>query len=79
MGAKLGQEHKMMVFESKVLRIFGSRWDGTVGGWGKMHNKQLHNAIRMIKSRRMRRAGHVACMGVEEEWILVRKPEGKRV
>jgi hypothetical protein len=65
----------MMIFENKVLIIFGPRWDGPVRGWGKMHNGELHklysssNTNRMIKSRRMRRAGHVACMGGEEVYI----------
>jgi hypothetical protein len=56
------------------------------GGWRKLHDEELHNlysspnTIRMIKSRRIRWAGHVARMG--EKWnayrILVGKPEGKR-
>jgi hypothetical protein len=55
------------VFENKVLR----RDEGT-GGWRKLHNRQLHdsysspNIIRIMKSRRMRWAGHVARMGGEE-------------
>jgi hypothetical protein len=56
------------------------------GDWRKLHNKDLHNLysspniIRMIKSRRMRWAGHVARMGVTRNAyrILVGKPEGKR-
>jgi hypothetical protein len=56
------------------------------GEWRKLHNEELHNLysspniIRMIKSRRMRWAGHVACMGEERNAyrILVRKPEGRR-
>jgi hypothetical protein len=52
-----------------------------------MHNKELHilysppNIIRQIKSRRMRWAGHAACMGEERKVyrVLVGKPEGKRV
>jgi hypothetical protein len=53
-----------------VLRkIFGPKRDGVTGGWRKLHNEELHNLysspsiIRMIKSRRMRWAGHVARMG----------------
>jgi hypothetical protein len=75
------------VFENRVLRrIFGSKWDEVTGDWRKLHNEELHNLysspniIRMIKSRRMRMAGHVARMGEKrnEYRILVGKPEGKR-
>jgi hypothetical protein len=56
------------------------------GDWRKLHNKELHNLysspniFRMIKSRRMRWAGHVARMGEKRNAyrILVGKPEGKR-
>jgi hypothetical protein len=55
------------VFEKRVLRrIFGPKRDEETGGWRKLHNEELHNlysspsTIRMIKSRRMRWAGHVA-------------------
>jgi hypothetical protein len=56
------------------------------GGWRKLHNEELHilyfspNIIRMIKSRRMRWAGHVARMGTKRNAyrILLGKPEGKR-
>jgi hypothetical protein len=58
------------VFENRVLRgIFGPKRDKVTGGWRKMHNEELHNLysspsiIRMIKSRRMRWAGHVARKG----------------
>jgi hypothetical protein len=75
------------VFENRVLRrIFGPKRDGVMGGWRKMHNEELHNfysstsIIRIIKSRRMRWAGHVARMGEKRKVyrLLVRKPEGKR-
>jgi hypothetical protein len=60
--------------------------DEETGGWRKLHNEELHNLfsspsiIRMIKSRRMRWAGHVARMGEKRNAyrILVGKPEGKR-
>jgi hypothetical protein len=72
------------VFENRVLRrIFGPKRDQVTGGWRKLHNEELHNLysspsiIIMIKSRRMRWAGHVARMGGEKR-ILVGKPEGKR-
>jgi hypothetical protein len=58
------------VFENRVLRrIFGPKRDEVTGGWRKLHNEELHNLysspdiIRMIKSRRVRLAGHVARMG----------------
>jgi hypothetical protein len=55
------------VFENRVLRrIFGPKRDEVMGGWRKLHNEELHNLysspniIRMIKSMRMRWAGHLA-------------------
>jgi hypothetical protein len=58
------------VSENRVLmRIFGPKKDEVTGSWRKLHNEELHNLystpsiIRMIKSRRMRWAGHVARMG----------------
>jgi hypothetical protein len=81
------EEHKLRVFENRVLRrIFGPKGDGVTGGWRKLHNEELHNLysspslIRIIKSRAMRRAGHVARVGEKRNVyrILVGKPEGKR-
>jgi hypothetical protein len=79
--------HKLRVFENRVLRRkFGPKRDGVMGGWRKLHNEELHNLysspsiIRIIKSRRMRWAGHVARIG-EKRYVyrlLVGKPEGKR-
>jgi hypothetical protein len=63
------EEHKLRVFENGLLRIFGPKRDGVMGGWRKLYNEELHNLysspsiIRIIKSRRMRWAGHVARMG----------------
>jgi hypothetical protein len=64
------EEHKLRVFENRVLRtIFGPKWDGVTGGWRKLHNEENHNLysspiiIIIIKSRRMRWVGHVARMG----------------
>jgi hypothetical protein len=58
------------VFENRVLRrIFGPKRDEVTGEWRKLHNEELHelysssSIIRIIKSRRMRLAGHVARMG----------------
>jgi hypothetical protein len=76
-----------MVFENRVLRrIFGQKRDGVTRGWRQLHNEELHNLytsssiIRIIKSRRMRWAGHVARMGEKRNVyrLLVGKPEGKR-
>jgi hypothetical protein len=74
------------VFENRVLRIFGPKRDEMIAGWRKLHNEELHNLycspsiIRIIKSRRMRLAGHVARMGEKRNAyrILVGTPERKR-
>jgi hypothetical protein len=75
------------VFENRALRaIFGPKRDEVTGSWRKLHNEELHNLysspsiIRIIKSRRMRLAGHVARMGKKRNAyrILVGKPEEKR-
>jgi hypothetical protein len=76
-----------MVLEDKVLRrIFGPKRDEVTGEWRRLHNKELctlyspQNIIRVIKSRRLRWAGHVACMGERRDAYraLVGKPEGRR-
>jgi hypothetical protein len=68
-----------------LRRIFEPKRDEVTGGWGKLLNEEVHNLysspsiIRMIKSRRMRWAGHVARI-VEKRnacRIVVAKPEGK--
>jgi hypothetical protein len=83
----LREEHRMRVFENRVLRIiFGPKRDEVTGGWRKLHNVELHglysspSIIRVIKARRTRWAGHVACMGEVRGAcnILVGRPEGKR-
>jgi PAS domain-containing protein len=79
-------EHRQRVFENRMLRrIFGPRREEVMGDWRKLHNEELHNlhslpnTVRMIKSRRMRWAGHVARMGETNAYrTSVRKPEGKR-
>jgi hypothetical protein len=38
-----GEEHKLRVFENRVLRIFGPKRDGVTGGWRKLYNEELHN------------------------------------
>jgi hypothetical protein len=81
------EEHKLRVFENRVLRrIFGPKGDGMTGGWIKLHKEELHNLysspsiIRIIKSRRMTWAGHVARVGEKRNGyrLLIGKPEGKR-
>jgi hypothetical protein len=66
----LKEERRLKVFESWVLRIFGSKRDDITGQWRKPHNElndlySLPNIFRVIKSRRMRWAGHVARIGEE--------------
>jgi hypothetical protein len=80
----LREEHRLRVFENRVL-IFGSKREED-GSWRKLHNDELHNLyslqniVRMIKSRRIRWAGHVACMGEGRGVyrVLVGRPKGKR-
>ena len=83
----LREERKLRVFENMVLgRIFGPRSDEVTGEWRRLHNEELNdlysspNIVRVIKSRRMRWAGHVARMGEEcgVYRVLVGKPEGSR-
>jgi hypothetical protein len=83
----LREEHRLRVFENKVLRrIFGPKRDEVTGGWRTLHNETLRDlysspsTIRIIKSRRMRWAGNVARMGenINAYRLLVGKPKGKR-
>jgi hypothetical protein len=82
----LREEYRLSVFENRLLRrIFGLKRDED-GSWRKLHNDKLHslysspNIVRVIKSRGMRWAEHVACKeegrGVYK--VLVVRPEGKR-
>jgi hypothetical protein len=65
----LKEERRLIVFENRVLRrIFGTKKDEVTGEWRKLHNElnglySLPNIVRVIKSRRLRWAGHVARMG----------------
>jgi hypothetical protein len=83
----LREEHRLRVFENRVLRrIFGPKRDEVTGEWRKLHNEELNilysspDIIRQFKSRRMRWAGHVARMEEERNLyrVLMRKPEGKK-
>ncbi|KAJ4437329.1 hypothetical protein ANN_17467 [Periplaneta americana] len=83
----LSEEHRLTVFENKVLRkIFGAKRDEVTGEWRKLHNAELHalysspDVIRNIKSRRLRWTGHIARMGESRNAyrVLVGRPEGKR-
>jgi hypothetical protein len=84
----LREEHRLGVFENRVLRrIFGPKRDEVTGEWRKLHKEELHDLytlpsiIRIIKARRRRRwAGHVARMGEKKNayMLLVGKPEGRR-
>jgi hypothetical protein len=83
----LREERRLRVFENRVLRrICGGRREGVTGEWKKLHNGELNkmysspNIVRVIKSRRMRWAGHVARMGKGRGVyrVLVGKPEGRR-
>jgi hypothetical protein len=79
------EEHRLRVFENAVLRIFGPEREED-GSWRKLHNNELHNLyslpniVRVIKSRRMRWAGHVARMGEGTGIyrVLVGRPECRR-
>jgi hypothetical protein len=75
------------MFENRVMRrIFGPKRNEVTGEWRKLHNEELRDLysspsiIRIMKSRRMRWAGHIARMGEKKNAyrLLVGKPEGKR-
>jgi hypothetical protein len=70
----LREEHRLRVFENRVLRrIFGPKRDEVTGEWRKVHNEELHNLysspdiIRQVKSRRMRWAGTCGTHGRGEK------------
>ncbi|KAJ4437004.1 hypothetical protein ANN_17136 [Periplaneta americana] len=81
------EEERLRVFENKVLRkIFGAKRDEVTGEWRKLHKTELHalysspDIIRDIKSRRLRWAGHLTCMGESRNAyrVLIWRPEEKR-
>ena len=66
----LREERRLRVFENRLLRrLFGPKRDEVTGECRKLHNEELSdrysllNTVRVVKSRRMRWVGHVACMG----------------
>jgi hypothetical protein len=83
----LREDRRLRVLESRVLRrIFGPKRDEVTGEWTKLHNKELNDLcsssiiLRVIKSRIIRWAGHVAHMGEKRGVyrVLVGNPEGRR-
>jgi len=83
----LREKRRLRVCENRVLRrVFGSKREQVTGEWRKLHNEELRdlyslpNIVRVVKSRKMRWAGHVARMveGRGVHRVLVGKPEGKR-
>jgi hypothetical protein len=83
----LREKHRLRVFENRVLRkLFGQKRDEVTRDWRKLHNEELHNlysspnVTRIIRSRSMRWAGHVARMKAKNNAyrLQVRRPERKR-
>ena len=83
----LREERRLRVFENRVLRkVFGPKRDEVTGEWRKLHNEELNdlyslpNLVGVVKSRRMRWAGHVAHIGEDRyvHRVFVGKSEGKR-
>jgi len=83
----LRDERGLRVFENRVLRkVFGPKRDEVTGEWTKLNNEELNdlyslpNIVRVVKSKRMRWAGHIARMGEDRgvHRALVGKSEGKR-
>jgi hypothetical protein len=69
----LWEEHRLRVFENRVLRrMFGPKREEVAGGWRRLHNEELYNLYasrnitKLMKSRRVRWAGNVARMGDEK-------------
>jgi hypothetical protein len=83
----LRKEHRLSVFENRVLRrIFRPKRDEVTGSWRELHNEEIHhlysssNSIRFMKSRRMRLEGHIARIGGKRNVykLLAGKPEWNR-
>jgi hypothetical protein len=81
----LREEHRLKFSENRMLRIFGPKREED-GSWRKLHNDEINslystlNIVKVIKSRRMKWAGHVTRMGEGRSVysVLVGRPEGKR-
>jgi len=79
----LREKRRLRMFEN---RVFGPKRDEVTGNWRKLHNEELSdlyslpNIVRVVKSRRIRWAGHVARMGEGRgvHRVMVGKPERKR-
>jgi hypothetical protein len=70
MSLTVREEHKMRVFENRMMRrIYEPKRNEVTGGWRKLHNEELHylysssSIIRIIKSKRMRWDRREACIG----------------
>jgi hypothetical protein len=82
----LREGHKLTVFKEVQQKIFGPKTDEVTGDWERLHNEELYdvqsspNIIRVIRSRRMKWAGHVANMGGRRNAyrVLVDRPDEKR-
>jgi hypothetical protein len=81
----LRENRKLRVFQNRVLRqILGLKRDEVTGEWRKLHNEELSDlysssyVIQLIKSRRIRWAGHVAHVGRVLYRVLLGKSEGRR-
>ena len=83
----LREERRLRVFKNRMLRrVFGPKRDEVTGEWRELHNEELNDLYSLpniewvVKSRRIRWAGHVARMGEDRgaHRVLVGKPEGKR-
>jgi hypothetical protein len=82
----LGEDHRLRVFENRVWRRIFGRKRTENGSWRNLQTEELHslysspNIVWVMKSRRMRWAGHVARMGEGRcvYRVLVGRPEGRR-
>jgi hypothetical protein len=81
----LREEHRLRVFENRVLRtILESKRDKVTGGWRKLHNEEFHilyssrNIVTLAKTWRIRWKGYVTSMGAEryKHKVLIWKPKG---
>jgi len=83
----LREEHRLWLFENRVMRkIFDPKTDEVTGDWRRLHNEELYDLysspnIRVIKSRRMRWAGHMTRIEDRRDAyrVLVGRPEEKRL